>query len=292
MAGQGTREDALNRRKLCLGDLSQRHTVKLHPKVVSDLGPEVSPVHVRLLALFLELGPGGMRASEHIAVSLFADNGDIPLYKQELNHFHQMHFRTTYLDNVERRTRLWGKRVLMAPRIRVAWLAIEALLRLGDIEQPGEIILHQGSKSGTGQGCVDKTSLELHVQVDVVATAIHLFEQDLEQSLGGNVHGMALTDSDAVGRIPWELLERANQALIRTLRAVLGIRRLERSAGFLRACRGLGTTYPVRHFHVLDEHNHLLLGHKAPKVLPGVALIERLEMRSSAIPNETAGKRE
>lgn len=79
VAGESAGEDALNRRELGVRNLSQRHLVKLRPKAVSELGPKVSPVHVRLLALFLELGAAGVRAGEHVAVSLLADDGDVPL---------------------------------------------------------------------------------------------------------------------------------------------------------------------------------------------------------------------
>lgn len=65
-------------------DLCQRHPVELGTEAVAQLGPEVAPVHVRLLALFLELASHGVRAREHLALRLLSNNGDVPLMQKQM----------------------------------------------------------------------------------------------------------------------------------------------------------------------------------------------------------------
>lgn len=77
---QSPREDALHGRELGVSDLGQRHLVKWRPEAVAQLGPEIAPVHVCLLALFLQIGAARVRLAEHVAIRLLANDGNVPLW--------------------------------------------------------------------------------------------------------------------------------------------------------------------------------------------------------------------
>jgi len=136
--------------------------------------------------------------------------------------------KRSYVNDIERRPGSGRQRVLVAPGIGLLGLAEIALIVLGDVEHVRDIVLHQGREARAREGRVGQTRLKLRREVDRVAVPIDLVGENLEEPLCGDVHSISLAEGDTVGHEPRKLLESADEALVGTLRAVLGVGRLHR----------------------------------------------------------------
>lgn len=76
---QGSSENSLHGQKLQVSSNSKSHLVELRALFVVNLGPEITPVHVSITGLFLNLSPIGQGASDDVAAGLLAYEGDVPL---------------------------------------------------------------------------------------------------------------------------------------------------------------------------------------------------------------------
>lgn len=76
---KGSCQDPFHGRELRISCLTQSHVVKLGAHWKRDFSPEVAPVHISLVALFLKLGPLFQGKGKNVAVRLLPDNSNVPL---------------------------------------------------------------------------------------------------------------------------------------------------------------------------------------------------------------------
>lgn len=88
------------------------------------------------------------------------------------------------------------------------------------------VILHDDSETGAVHSRIDEATLQLEVEVDRVGSSVHAAEKQADKVAGRLEDGTSLRDGDAVRKGPRELLQGADEALIRALRTVLGKGRL------------------------------------------------------------------
>lgn len=97
---------------------------------------------------------------------------------------------------------------------------------LRHVHEEGNVVLHGDSEAGAVHGSIDKTSLQLQVEVDRIHAALHAAVEEAEELARGIEHGAPLADGDAAARGPGELPKRADEAFVGTLRALPGEGRL------------------------------------------------------------------
>lgn len=133
----------------------------------------------------------------------------------------------TYLQHIARGARLGADAVLVTPAAGKARLVELALLHFGHACYASNVVLHQWREAGALHGSIDQSRKELIVQVDWVILLLDASREQPQQLTGCCEGCTSLADSDAIGGIPRELLQCADQALVRPLGAVSGERRLK-----------------------------------------------------------------
>lgn len=79
VARESTGKNSLDSREFGMSALSESHAVEMGALSVANFGPEVAPVHVSMLGLFMENSSLRQRKREDVAVGLFTNDGNVPL---------------------------------------------------------------------------------------------------------------------------------------------------------------------------------------------------------------------
>lgn len=82
---EGALHDALDRRQLEVRGSGQSHVIKLGAHLVRQLRPDQPPVRARLVAELINVAALLDGARQVVAVSLLANDGDVPLCYQSEN---------------------------------------------------------------------------------------------------------------------------------------------------------------------------------------------------------------
>lgn len=85
VTGKGTGKDALDSRELNASDFLKSQHVELGTLNIAQLIPEIAPVHVGALGLFLDLSALVDGECEDILVSLLTDDGNVPLQDRDVS---------------------------------------------------------------------------------------------------------------------------------------------------------------------------------------------------------------
>lgn len=193
---------------------------------------------------------------------------------------------TTYLNNVQWRTGFSTQRVLVAPTIGETWLPIRTLFHVCHISSPGNVVFHQDCESRATHCSCDHAAKKLLGQVHWVIVLVNAAHKEAAQVNGCLEDGPSLFDGDAISHVPWELLERADQAFVWPLGTFFRERRLHFQLAMILLLR-TRETYPMRNFDMLDKHCHFFLRNKPLEVLPGLLRLVWLNFWTTAIPNHT-----
>lgn len=110
----------------------------------------------------------------------------------------------------------------MAPGLRIEGLVEKAHLILFHLDEPSNVVFHHGSESWAVHGSADQTSLKLARQIKLVVLPQYTACKEAEKLAGRLINSTTLRDGDAVGEAPRQLLQGADEALVRALRALLG----------------------------------------------------------------------
>lgn len=114
----------------------------------------------------------------------------------------------------------------MHPAMGTSWEIVrERLLRV-HVDHPGNTILHDWSKPRATHRGRYNSPQELAVEIHLVVSLLYGARQEAQKLTGGLENGVSLFNGDAVGHVPWELGQGADETLIRTLGTVFGERRL------------------------------------------------------------------
>ena len=103
---------------------------------------------------------------------------------------------------------------------------MEALIALAQITQPADTVFHYGRETWTGHGGRNNAAIQLACQVNRIIFLVDASGQQLQQVARRLENGVTLLDSDVASHVPWKLCQGANQALVRSLRAISRERRL------------------------------------------------------------------
>lgn len=128
----------------------------------------------------------------------------------------------THIQNILREARLGHDRVLVNPGVGILGLVVHALLCLVHLDQVRNVVLLESGEPLTLHDGGNDASEKLVVEVDGVIVAGHGAGKQTDQLEAGLVHGTTLRDGDEVSGEPGELAESADEALVRTLGALLG----------------------------------------------------------------------
>lgn len=222
LSAQSASEDALDADDLTIDAVGNSLVLEGSASGAVDLDPEVAKVAVGLL-----LGAGldvvASREREDLTKTrgLLADDGDVPLFPVSSGLSSPV--MATYLDQIKRQVGLGTKTVKVAPASRVARKAEAPSEMLGHLEHEDDIVLHGHGEARAVHGRVDEAVQELLVQVarGILAVA-HGIPQTADEAGHSLEDGVALANGDALRAAPGQLLQGGDDALERTLRALLG----------------------------------------------------------------------
>lgn len=135
----------------------------------------------------------------------------------------------TYLDDIQGDAILGDQDIEVAPALGKARLAKGTLLHLAHVDNEGNIVLLGNREALAAHRRSDDSLTQTMSKVDLVTLVANVAHEDAEEIAGGLVHGMTLLNSDVALHLPRELGQGANEALERTLRALLRKGRLQNS---------------------------------------------------------------
>lgn len=125
------------------------------------------------------------------------------------------------LEDIDGDAGLRADGVLVAPAVSKRWLTERLLFFIRHVGEPGNVILHQGGEARAAHGRGHDSVQQVAVKVWQIAASVQAAAQQTDELAGGLENGLSLRDCDAVGIVPWELPQGANEALIRALGAFL-----------------------------------------------------------------------
>jgi hypothetical protein len=138
---------------------------------------------------------------------------------------------STYQEDINGSIWLWTNAPKLVP-IGSMWgqSVLDSQLRR-QVSEIDDIVLHSRSEARTLKSGTPNTLQKHMAHVNVhVLVVIDTLDKQFQKSDGGLVQLLTSIDGDKINHVPREFDEGADQALERTLRAILRERRLQRSA--------------------------------------------------------------
>lgn len=108
----------------------------------------------------------------------------------------------------------------MAPAVRETRQLIVFLIQRLHVGDPSDAVLHAWREAGAEHGCLNKAPEQEGSQVRGIFLEKNTSSKLANKRNGSLVDGLPFFDRDAISQEPRKLLDSADQALIRALRAI------------------------------------------------------------------------
>jgi len=291
-------DDSLKDRHLALAEGLERPAAQLTLLRESKLGPcEAEIAAVVRIADFIDhalahLGVGVANGQDR----LLADQSDEVLWLSQFWMSIGDKGEGTYLQNVDRDTRLRAQGMHVNPAVGVSWDIEDLQLSIAIAGGNGNVVLLDDREARTNHGRREEATQELPIDGAVLLVVLGRqkgIAKQRSQADCGRVDQVSLHDGDILRAEPREFLDRRDHALVGALRAVACEGRLFKfvSRGLCGENMAMGNTYTVRDLDETDQKRHLLLRDEALEGLPRLIHDRGLDNGSRAIPEDTMRKR-